>query len=291
MSINTGILLASEKFIKNYNQDLPIKNTVNSEILYIKKDKIINFLEDIDLYNPSEDKLELLKISNEDLSLIQEIMLHYLSKNKPSWVSKFRNGRYAVRRSLENAGKTKDLECLDLTGIFEDDLNLESEYFLMHLEELAYQDDTNENLNNKIIGRKGENYSFQLESKKNPNSKIEKTFLNTNSAGYDLMISSKNESFRFIEVKSSKMDFESCTAHITDTQIQTGLKVFNNAQNEYIFHFWNFVENKAFLAQIPFSEIKSKFHNIGDQKLEGVKLPQQDIAFSLFRDYFKEITF
>lgn len=290
MSISTGLLLASEKFIKNYNTNLPIKNTINSEILFIKKEKVINFLEEIELYNPNEDKLELYKISNE-LNLTQDIMLHYLCKNKPKWMKKFRDGRYTVQSSLENAGKTKILECLNLTGIFEGNLNSKSEHFLINLEALAYQDDLKKSLSNKIIGRKGENYSYKLESKKNPNAKIEKTFLDSNSTGYDLTVYNEDGSLEFIEVKSSEMDLESCIAHISNTQIETGFKVHYATKNQYLFHFWNFIENKAFLAQIPFSDIEDKFHNIGDRKIEGVKLPQQDIAFSVFKDYFKEVIF
>ncbi len=277
----------------NFNE---LQDNLDYKYNYIKGQKILQFLINLDIYSPEKGLTPLYK-EKDAYGFSEEvtIFLIYIKKTNPRWIKNMKDGRKSVERSLKGLEDTisrVELEICDYIGFFEEEPSEEIERFILHLECLIYNDnDFTKELKLKELGRLGEEASYKFEKESKDTFEIEKTFLNSNKSGYDLKVTKLDGSIKFIEVKSTRSHFDSdIYATLTNKQISTGEDNFNAKINEYVFHFWSFSDGESHLAEIPFIKMKDTLYGIENKK-EGVRLNTQEVKFSNFKTEFKKIKF
>ncbi len=289
-----GLLLESCEFLEEYSPGKYVtldefkkkKITPNH---YFELTEIHSFLSRAGIMNGM--KLDQVKLTK-DMSTEQNIILNYLISEKPEWLRAFGFGYEPLKLKLLDDNKHNEFECLDLCGISNRGNNQseKDKKFFFQLKKVAQDlnEKTDEN-DLREIGLRGEEASYNLESKKNDVVEIYQGYLESDSLGYDLEVTYKNNKKKYIEVKTSQKPLQNAEAYLTVNEINTALDIYKMGKHEHYFHFWNFSSEEKLLAEISFEEIKEYLYGI-DEKIVGNRLKIQILKFDLFKNKFKKVT-
>ncbi|MDC3323246.1 DUF3883 domain-containing protein [Gammaproteobacteria bacterium] len=283
-NLHFGTLYASKKFLDTHDNENKPSGYLDSEIAYIPIKEVIKFLEIINLYDPIKEQVIFTNI-DPDISADQNIIYNYVKKENPPWLSRFKKGLDLLEDLKESDSEI--FRCLELTGIYKTQLDQKAQTFFDMLCVLARmendEDRFSKNLNLLKIGRKGEEFSWKLEQTSS-NSEPVKGYLKNNDLGWDIKTDFIDK-LRFVEVKSTNQDIANAVATISRNQIRTATEVTEYGQNDYIFHFWSFYQDKNLLAKL---EAKRVLDELSKEK-EWEKLEEQKIYFRAFESHFKEV--
>ena len=284
INLHFGTVYASKLFLELYQEKSKPSEYKDTSIAHVSLKKIIDFLSLIDLYDLKTDTVT---SSNLDfnLSITQNIVFQFALTQKPNWLSRFKHGLDLIKAMHDD--EREAYRSLEYAGIFDDDLDTNTQDFFDRLSVLARMPSEKDLYENKLkllkIGRRGEELSWYYE-KKESNNLPEKGYLNNNDLGWDIKTELLDK-LRFIEVKSSQLPLQEAVATLSRNQITTAKEVIEFGKHEYLFHFWLFQENVTSLAKL---EAKKVLDELSKEK-EWERLEEQKLYFRAFENHFEEV--
>jgi len=284
MLIRSTLLQAAVDLIKDHQATPLLSDVYIKDYRRVSSKTILSFLQEIGLLNNEQMQIDQDKLP-ESLSLEQAIFLKYIKSQvqMPGWLVKAKVGTRGLEELIEDSPDI--FESLELTGIFEDELDENAEQFLIEMRDIAFQENEDQKRRKTEVGRRGEHSSYMLEKKKTSR-KITKEYIKDDNAGYDIKIDGNtNFSSKYIEVKSSGDKISRAVAEISRGQITMAKAMMSVDRREYFFHFWSFHGEKIFFAEISAEEMSPYFSD----ETSGNVLRKQGIFFKNFTDHFQEI--
>ncbi len=290
IELHPNLLFAVENYIEK-NEFLDSQKFSRKEIYNaINLQTIKDFLVSIDCWNFEKDKPHHVP-KNLDLSLMQDIFYQYLLKNSESikWLKFAKKGNSYLKELKDTF--TQDYSLLEICGIFNEIPNDQEEnlfnkiIILSRKSNYDFEDEFQKDLELLERGRRGEKYSKIILEKRH-NEKVTQYHFEDNDKGYDLYQKVGFMEY-YVEVKTSFEDIEKAEGTFSRNQINKARNINNQANKEYLFHFWNLHENKICFAEI---DVEKMLRDGFSEEKKSNLIPEQKIKFKYFKDDFVNIS-
>ncbi|MBC69848.1 hypothetical protein [Acinetobacter sp.] len=290
IELHPNLLFAVESYIEN-NEFIDSHKFSRKEIYNsINLQTIKDFLVSIDCWNFDKDKPHQIP-KNLDLSLVQDIFYQYLLKNSESikWLKFAKKGNIYLKELKDTF--MQDYSLLEICGIFNEIPNTQEEnlfnkiIILSRNSKYDFEEEFQKDLELLERGRRGEKYSKIILEKRH-NQKVIQYHFEDNDKGYDLYQKVGFMEY-YVEVKTSYDDIEVAFGTFSRNQINKAKNINNQANKEYLFHFWNIHENKICFAEI---DVEKMLRDGFSEEKESNLIPKQKIKFKYFKDDFVNIS-